>query len=424
MRARILLYLLLASGAVLAYSSVRQIGWQDLDVHAITHDFIGIRMCGAMVTQGYRAADQLYDFNLQTQVEGPLMWPLSWDGGPLPCDYPPYTALLGAALAPLSAGVSFLIWDAANLLALLLALVLLSPMLPPPHRHWLWLGALAFLPVYNCFIEGQASPTMLLGIVILWRGLRQGGGANWWAGLGLGLLLLKPQFLPIFLLYLLYKRNWRAWGGFSLTAATAYLIATALSGFGWPFPYLKLLSFFAAQRGGRFGFDPAAMFNWRGLLARLELDTTLLFPLVILLTALALVYAWWRSDQQNDQRGANPARVQGEDVAVELFPPYTLELQLAATTIGALLVSYHLYNHDLTMLLFSGAAMLGWAARHGWPAWMTALLLAALFAALGVRNPPPFNLLILLVLIAAFVVLLYLLLQPALMRPAVRKMMT
>jgi hypothetical protein len=401
MNRRLLICLLLTLAVIMAVRDASLVTWDDLDAHSSRVDYIGIRLCITMAAEGSAAAARLYDLDLEAPAEAQIMGPVHFADGILPCDYPSYTALLASPLYYLSPANGFLVWDALEIAALLLALWLLGAMLPRHYRYWLWLGALAFLPIYHSLVQGQTSPALLLGITLLWRGLRAGGAANWWAGAGLGLCLLKPQFLPLFILYLLYKRNWRALGGFSLVAGFAYLGGAALSGFDWPIPYLKLLAFLATQNG-HYGFYPELMFNWRGLLARFGWDNSLALLLLTGLTVAALIYAWWRTDVQNRSFVATPL------TAPDAVPVGALELQLAATAIATILTSFHLYSHDLTVLLFSGAVLLGWAAQRQFPTWLTALLLSGVLVT-DLTFGTSFDVLIIVMMIIACAATLYLL---------------
>jgi Glycosyltransferase family 87 len=234
-------------------------------------------------------------------------------------------------------------------------------------------------------------------VVLMWRNLRTGGKANWWAGISLALGLIKPQLLVLFLFYLLYKRNWRALAGFTISSAAVYLVTALVSGFDWPFVYFNILSWINSQND-RYSMHPDRMYTWRGLLARFNLNDPLLLGTLVVITVAALVYAWWRSDQRvPDQPMANVTN---------------LDLQLAATVAATVLTSLYLYTHDLTALLFSGAVLLGWAAQRAWPGWITAVLLLNLLAALTIFFGQPTDALFVAAIAAAFVALLYLLIRP------------
>jgi Glycosyltransferase family 87 len=470
---RLLVYGLIGLIAVLAYLFGSVIFATGLGAHAARADYMNFLLGGAMLDQGQANAATLYDISRQAVAQQALIGPfnIGFRDGLLPFVSIPLVALFAAPLYYLPLPVGFILWDVVQLAALLLSLWLLGAMLPAQNRYLLWLGGFAFLPVYASLTLGQVSPTLLLGVTLLWRGLRAGDKGNWWGGVGLALCLLKPQVLPLFLLYLLYRRNWRALGGFASASALVYLLSALISGFAWPVQYASIIAWAGGQRN-HYGFDAAVMFNLRGLLGRLNTDNTALLTVLTAIVAAALVYSWWRSEHPptptlppewggeldglppewagdkrdpagwgRDERepvgilelqlrtgsaGASRASDEREPVGIlelqlrtgsagasrardEREPVGILELQLAATTIAAALTSLHLYVHDLTILLFSGAALLGWAARRGWPAWMTALLLASLLTP-ALTFGSSYDIVILLTIIAALGASLYLLL--------------
>lgn len=370
-----------------------------LDYHALEADYDSFLLGGKMAAQGHGDASALYDMSLQQQTQQAMLagTNISFPQGLLPFLNPPFVALLLLPLSQLPNDLGFLLWDGLQLAALLLALWLLGPLLAAKSRYLLWLGAFAFLPTDQTLYVAQLSALILLGITLLWRGLKAGGSGEWWGGAGLGLCLVKPQILPLFLLYLVYKRNWRALGSFAAASLVLYLLAAVISGWSWPLAYANAL--IVSQRDG-YGFNPATMRNLLALLHQFGLDYAPLVVALSLLVVAALVYVWWRSDT------ASPYfSVQGDDNQESVG---ALELQLAATTIAALLISPHLYVHDLTILLFSGAVLFGWVTEHRYPTWLTALLLGGLFVPV-VTYLSGLNALTIGIMIVTFAALLYLL---------------
>lgn len=363
MSTRILIYTLSGLIIILLILFAVPFDAEGLRSHALGTDYTGFLLGSTMFAHGYSSASQLYDISLQTIVQQQLLSgsAIHFRDGLLPFVNPPYVAFLATPLAYLSPEVGFLLWDVLQLGLLILSLWLLRSLLPPHYRYLLWLGAFAFLPVYQTLDQAQISPTLFAGITLFWHCLRQ--GKQWKAGLAIALLLLKPQLLPLFLLYLLYRRYWASLVSFTLATILVYLIAAITSGWLWPGSYLSLLDWLG-NNPGHYGSVPELMFTWRGLLARFNIATS--FPLLLLtmLTAIALFCAWWRG-------GRNPA------LTNELLVG-RLELQLAATTLAATLDGFYLYTHDLTILIFSGAVLLGWGAQRGWLTWLTTLLMASL----------------------------------------------
>lgn len=371
----------------------------SLTDHAFRADYIVFLSGGTMFAQGHHSATDLYNIALQTATQQHILagGVVSFADSLVPFVHPPYVAILSTPLAYFSPAVGFIVWDAVQFLLLLLSLYLLRPLLPLGQRYLLWLGAFAWMPIYQDLIYGQISPLLLLSVVLMWRNLRTGGKANWWAGISLALGLIKPQLLLLFLLYLLYKRNWRALAGFTISATAVYLVTAIVSGFDWPFVYLNILNWINSQPN-RYSMHPDRMYTWRGLLVRFNLNDPLILGTLIVITIAMLVYAWWRSDRRMaDQSDAGVTN---------------LDLQLAATTIATVLTSIYLYTHDLTILLFSGVVLLGWAAQRGWPGWISAVLLLNLFAAFTIFFGQPTDALFVAAIAIAFAELIYLLIQP------------
>lgn len=394
---RLTTYALLGLIAVLAYLFGSFTFGGGLERHIASADFMNFMLGGKLVAGGQGAAGQLYEIAMQARMQQAMTAPygLRFDAGLLPFVSIPLVGLIAAPFAALPLVWGYALWNLLQLALFTLAMWLLQPLVLPRYLGLLWLGGWAYLPLYASFTLGQVSPTLLLGVVLLWRGLRAGDWAEWWGGVGLGLLLLKPQLLPLFLLYLLYRRRWRAIGGFAAAAAVVYLLSALVSGWDWPAPYLAILQWAGSQRGN-FGFYPQVMYNLRGLLARFGLDYLPLLTIFTFIVVATLVYAWWSSDSvTEDEQGRK------------------LDLQMAATTLAAALTSLHLYVHDLSIIIFSGAVLLGWAARYRWPTWLAAGLLLGVAIPTLLYGQIPFDALYILLLLAAFVMVVRLMLLRA-----------
>ena len=207
--------------------------------------------------------------------------------------------------------------------------------------------------------------------------------------------MVKPQLLLVFLLYLLYRRAWRTLVAFGVISTGIYLITALVSGPDWPLVYLATVRWVNSRKD--LGVSGERMYNLDGLLVRLGVSETLLLPLTII-TLAALVYVWWRSDH----------RIKGDNTPTLLIT--NLELQLAAASLATALTSIYLFPHDLTILIFSGAVLLGWAAQSGWPVWLVGLLFVGLASSLSLFKGRPvdtvFILWMIITLIASFLIML------------------
>ena len=128
--------------------------------------------------------------------------------------YPPQWWLIATGLACLAPHHAFLIWKAANLLLLGGALVLAWLAANRPDRPVPAVAAIAFV-LFACFSDaalagfdlGQTNFLVLFGFGAMMFGLRRRNAAA--SGLGLTVLLLKPQFGLVFAAVALSRRELR-----------------------------------------------------------------------------------------------------------------------------------------------------------------------------------------------------------------------
>ncbi len=394
MKTRLLIYFLFGLIVTLVILFAVPVVQTGLTKTSLEADYMGFLNGAYMISGGHGSAVQLYDLSLQQQVEVGVVTSNGLDhlARLLPFVTIPAYTLFFLPLRYLPIAMGFLLWGLIQLLLLALSLWLLRDLLPAKYRYLLWLGAFAFLPLYQSLVEGQLGPTLLLTTTLLWHGLHEGSArGKWYAGASLALMLIKPQMLPLYLLYLLYKRNWRALGGFAIAAAGIYFISAAVAGFDWPIPYLHMLGWFDDPQG----VLARVMFNLLGLFVRLGIASNPLVLTLDVLVVAALVYAWWRSDQGSVADAGNRVG--------------RLELQLAATTMAATLINPHLLTHDLTILIFTGAVLLGWSAQAGWPIGLNALLLISLLTNFTFFAGAPLDIIYIILMLSMLGTLIYLL---------------
>ena len=343
-------------------------------------DFPAFLTGARLVAAGQGAA--LYDPAAQAPVQQAMLAPYSYERGLLPYNHLPFLALALAPFAGLALPVSYALWLGATVLALLIALALLSGELQavartPVEARWapraLWALGLGFFPVYQNLLQVQTAPWVLLGYTLLIRYLRQERQIA--AGLGLALVLVKPQLLIVPVLLLLYTRRWRALAAFAgLAAGLSLLITPLLGGFGWILSYLRLLSNVAGASSDSSTIQPVLMENLRGFFTLLAVHydsaapDTGTAPWVLPLTAIATLavlagLAWaWRG-----RPGAWAADPAGWD------------RRWAAAILAAPLVSPHTLPYELPLWILAGVLAWRGAREEASPAPVlrTALLLAA-----------------------------------------------
>jgi hypothetical protein len=97
-----------------------------------------------------------------------------------------------------------------------------SPASGAPLTRWLLPTVVLVSPAVSQLVFlGQVTLPAVALIMAGWFAYRQ--GRDLWAGLFFGLASYKPQFLPLFLLWLLLERRWRI---LAVTTAVALLLAT------------------------------------------------------------------------------------------------------------------------------------------------------------------------------------------------------
>jgi hypothetical protein len=321
-------------------------------------DFPDFYCAARMLASGH--GHQLYDPDLQRQYQARYAGRV----GTLYI-HPPFEAVLYLAVAWLPLRYAYLLWSLLNLATLTVAARLLAEELVLP---WDWplcfAASLTFVPVLLCFLQGQDSLLLLLLVVLAFVALRRGRGFA--AGCWLGLALFKFHLvLPLALvLVLTQNRSVRSAlaKGFSLVALALVGLSAAISGWSVFLVYPKFLLHLKAQPFA--GIVPPAMANLRGLIylfffhGEQSRAAVAVLSLVSVAALIRMLLDW---------------KKKGE-----------FDLLFANTVVFALLVSYHLNPHDLSLLLLPIALLLPrvWTRtpRVSQPArWMTLGLFAILF---------------------------------------------
>jgi hypothetical protein len=244
----------------------------------------------------------------------------------LPFVYPAYVALLLAPLGWLSYSHAFLLWDSINLaLALILSVRLSRLGSHKREKMAFFFGAWTAMPLLLTLLHAQFGLLPALGLGEALLALRAGKSAR--AGAWLLLGLIKPQLILAPVFALLCWRCWRALGAF--IAGTCLLAAASFVALGfWISAYLRLLADFE-RLGPQLSLYPGAMQNWRGAawVAFGPHGTVFTLLLTGISILLILLLVWRRSHW---------------------------ELRLPAVVLLGLLISPHLYLHDLVFAIPAG----------------------------------------------------------------------
>lgn len=137
----------------------------------------------------------------------------------LPTVYGPQVGLLFVPLARFSFLAAARLWVALSLLIYFVCIYVVWRSCPglSSYAGVVVISAIAFPPLFHCFARGQISALVLGCFTAAYLAFRH--QHDWLAGIALGLLVFKPQFLIAIPFVLLLSRAWKVFGGLVLSAA-------------------------------------------------------------------------------------------------------------------------------------------------------------------------------------------------------------
>ena len=196
--------------------------------------------------QDYIAAEDVLagrnPFRPQNERVGQLFNMPTPSDGPAYSFHPPTTIPFFLPLAPLPYPAAFVIWDLVQLLCLwaivdLTARALGRP-LSVPLGAGVALGLVAVWPIRESFVEGQLNIPVTAGIVGCWYALRVGRPA--WAGVVLALAVALKPLAGLFVLWAIWRRQWRLLFAAGATLIAFTVVGVALSGVQGTIDYVTL----------------------------------------------------------------------------------------------------------------------------------------------------------------------------------------
>ncbi len=294
-------------------------------------DFRHLYTAAYMLRSGH--SRELYDYRTQKAFQDALVSP---EQVAMPFNHLAYEVLLFVPFSLLRYRTAYFAFLAVNVGLLAISFRLLRPQMDKLAGVFPWLPAVmfvTFLPVAAALMHGQDSILLLTFLVAATVSLERGWDLT--AGVLVGLGLFKFQIvLPIALLFLVWRR-WRFSAGFALSAAVIGSVSLWLIGFSQVEVYARSLLSMSVSVSQvdqfRFGIYPTGMPNLRGLvfgLAGTRLSAFWVQVATFLLSGLVLLWV-----------ATMAFRMQRKTDAL-----------LLAITASAV-VSYHLYIHDLSVLL-------------------------------------------------------------------------
>ena len=307
-------------------------------------DFPDFYCAARMLADGH--GHQLYDAVLQRQYQARYAARV----GTLYI-HPPFEAVLYLSVAWLPLRRAYWLWSLINLAFLALAARRLAgEALPPWDWRLLFVASLTFVPVLFCLIQGQDSLLLLLVLILALTALRRSRAfaAGCWLGLGLfKFQLILPLALVLIVSYGKGSRA-RLVEGFGLVALALGGLSAAISGWSVFLTYPQFLMHLHAQPFA--GIVPEAMANFRGLIYfffhRDQSPWAIAAVSILSAAALSKTLTYWRRSRLAAYRDPEAPRSEEFDRA------------FASAILFALLVSYHLNPHDLSLLLLPIALLL------------------------------------------------------------------
>ncbi len=230
-------------------------------------DYLGLWSAGVVANQlGYA---RVYDLEVMRRVEEGVV-PLPQDSSlvfvPMPVPFLPVFLLPFQFLALLDARTSFGLWTAVNVALLLWYLRwFIRRTCGHPSEKRLLIAAMLSFPVFVTLFEGQVNVFLTICVGEFLRAT--GNGRPLRAGIWLGGLLLKPQFLILILPALLVQRAWKSLIGFAVSACVFIVVSFGLVGREG---VIHMMQLWIGYSGGLATNAPENMMNWRMVIVRLS----------------------------------------------------------------------------------------------------------------------------------------------------------
>jgi hypothetical protein len=301
-------------------------------------DFIQFPVAARLIVQG--RARELYDDQvladgIRTIVDRQTAVHLQYL-------YGPQVALPFIPINHLSFLVQSGIWITFSLLLYLICVYLLWKKCAAlrPYPALVLLSAIAYPPLFHFFVRGQVSAMVLLCftagcLAFLAR-------RDWLAGIALGVLVFKPQFLVAIPLVLLLAKAWKVFAGLALSAGSQLAFSAICFGPEVMRPYIRMLLHSAARPGtAELVFSPIQMHSLRTFWALLIPWPRVVWLLYVLssIAVVGIAADVWKS--------------RSERVS-----------QFSALILASVLVNPHIYIYDLLALAPVLLLLADWALRN------------------------------------------------------------
>jgi Glycosyltransferase family 87 len=321
-------------------------------------DFSIFYTAGRIVRDGQ--GPRLYDDSLQEPVQRSFA-PLAAErrgGAILPYNHLPFEVLLFVPLARFSFVTAYAIWLIVNVALLCSIPCVLRRRLPALGKAplYLWLLAcFAFYPIFMALIQGQDSILLLFLYCLAYEALERRSelAAGGWLALGLYKYHLVLPFVGS-----LWRRN-KLIAGFLMAAGGLGPISLAITGWHGLAGYPRYV--WGTEHDPKYVLNSlqGQTANLRGLISAMvpAMHSTIGTGLVIFFSVIVLLVMINAA-----------ARVSWEDSTCR-------QALLALNLVGTILISYHIYVHDLSVLFLAILLVLEVLISGRFiPRWMRAVL--------------------------------------------------
>ncbi len=261
----------------------------------------------------------------------------------LPNLYGPQLGLFFVPLARFSFPVAARIWVAASLLILTGCIYFVWRSCPSLRLHsgTVFICAIAFPPLFHFFVRGQMSALVLACFTMASLAFR--ADRSWLAGVALGFLVFKPQFLVAIPIVLLLSQAWKPFAGLVVAAGAQLALTRIYFGSAVTHAYFDALRH--VSRGGvELSLAPIQMHSLRSFWSLLIPWPEVAFALYVLssIVVIGIAAAVWKSSP-------------------------SLAIRFSALTLVAVLVNPHLFVYDLLVLAPVLLLLVDWTLTNSQP---------------------------------------------------------
>lgn len=211
----------------------------------------------------------------------------------MPFRNPPFVAAVFLPFAFLPYPTAYFLWTGINFGVFIYLLHVIFDLLPVKHfstKSIIGLSTLAFYPIWITITIGQVSLFITLAFLAAFRSIQK--KELFTAGCWLALLLIKPQYLLIPIIFLVWKKQWSILSGLIFFSIILTVISILTSGISGLYNYfISLIPVF--QMREFYSLAPDSMHTIRGLITLIVPEPKNLQTFLWLISDIFLVLSGW-----------------------------------------------------------------------------------------------------------------------------------